>query len=219
MVSLPHNDCDMIITWHGEGCFRIQNGATSVLVDPPHEGSGAAQPRFQTDILIKTITAWPAAAEQASKASSVVRGAGEYDIAGITIRGFELPDESSKNFFKTVYVLGWDDVSIGLLGHCAGSLPPAAAEHFEDCDVLIAPAGGEPFAEIDAMVKLVKQLNPKIFIPSFLKAPGVKRGGAIDARQCAEHFNGGAAEETDKFVFKKKDLVDIKKTRVVCLKG
>jgi len=209
----------MIITWHGEGCFRIQNGSTSVLVDPPREGSGAAQPRFQTDILIKTITAWPAPAESAFKAASVVRGAGEYDIAGITIRGFELPGESTKNFFKTVYVLGWDEVSIGLLGHCTGPLPPAVVEHFEDCDVLIAPAGGEPFADVDVMVKLIKQLNPKIFIPSFLKAPGVKRSGAIDARQCGERFNGGAMEEMDKFVFKKKDLVEIKKTRVVCLRG
>jgi L-ascorbate metabolism protein UlaG (beta-lactamase superfamily) len=209
----------MIITWHGEGCFRIQNGSTSVLVDPPREGSGAAQPRFQTDILIKTITAWPAPAESALKAASVVRGAGEYDIAGITIRGFELAGESAKNFFKTVYVLGWDEVSIGLLGHCAGLLPPAVVEHFEDCDVLIAPAGGEPFADVDVMVKLIKQLNPKIFIPSFLKAPGVKRSGAIDARQCGEHFNGGVMEEMDKFVFKKKDLVEIKKTRVVCLRG
>ena len=58
-----------------------------------------------------------------------------------------------------------------------------------------------------------------IFIPSFLKAPGVARSGAITAQQCADHFNGGAMEETEKFVFKKKDLVDIKKTRVVCLKG
>ncbi|MFA6494806.1 MAG: MBL fold metallo-hydrolase [Candidatus Paceibacterota bacterium] len=209
----------MIITWHGEGCFRIQNGDTSILIDPPREGSGTAQPRFQTDVLIKTITAWPASPEQSPKVSAVVWGAGEYDIAGITIRGFELPGESEKTFFKTVYVVGWDDVSIGLLGHCAQPLPPSATEHLEECDVLIGPSGGAPFAEVEAMVKLVKQLNPKIFIPSFLKAPGVARSGAITAQQCADHFNGGAMEETEKFVFKKKDLVDIKKTRVVCLKG
>jgi L-ascorbate metabolism protein UlaG (beta-lactamase superfamily) len=209
----------MIITWHGEGCFRIQNGDVSVLVDPPNGKTGIAQPRFQTDVLIKTITAWPMEQDQSSRALFVVRGAGEYDIAGIGIRGFELLDESAKNFFKTLYTLRWDDILIGLLGHCAGPLPPAVAEHFEDCDVLIAPAGGEPFADVDVMVKLVKQLNPKIFIPSFLKMPGVKRAAALDARQCAERFNGGLTEESDKFVFKKKDLVDIKKTRVVCLRG
>jgi len=207
----------MIITWHGEGCFRLQNGDVSVLIDPPRDESGVSAPRFRPNLLVKTLTKWPNAYENEG-ADFVVHGSGEYDVSSIVVRGFSLSEESGEHFFKTAYLMQWDSLSIGLLGHLSGQLPPHAKENLEDIDVLIGPAGGDPFLSVDAMVTLVKQLNPKIFIPSFLAFPGLKRK-TISIKECAQKFNGGDTEEAEKFVFKKKDLADIKKTRLICLKG
>ncbi len=204
----------MIISWYGEGCFKIQHGERVLLVDPPEKSSGLTTPRMQTDVIIRTLVPWPFEDNEA-RDGEMVYGAGEYDIQGIVIKGFALNDESGEQFIKTAYVITVDDVRIGIAGHVSQTLPPAAAESFEELDVLIAPAGGEPFMSQEAVVRMVKQLNPKVFIPSFYKIPGLKRS-AKDIKPVLEEFNGEASSQ-DKFVFKKKDIADIKKTTCVCL--
>lgn len=205
----------MVITWHGEGCFKFQNGEVSLLTDLPDVSSGISTPRFKTDVLLKTLTPWPKIQTE-SNADQTIIGAGEYDIKGVKIKGFELSAESSPKFFKTVYSIIWDDITIGILGHLSQELSPQVMEDFEELDVLIGPAGGEPFIVQEKMVKLVKQLNPKVFIPSFFKAPGLKRK-AGDIKDFTGEFNGEVKKPEEKFVFKKKDLADIKKANIVCL--
>ena len=207
----------MVISWNGEGCFRIQSGEVVLMTDLPDESSGITAPRSKSDIYIKTINPWPFPFAENHKNSDLsIFGGGEYDHKDVRIRGFNLTDESSQNFFKSVYVINWDDVSIGILGHISSDPSPQILEKFEEVDVLIAPAGGEPFFPQEKLVKFIKQLNPKIFIPSFFKIPGLKRKTS-DIKKIVEEFNG-EAEETDKFVFKKKDIQDLKKTKLVCLK-
>lgn len=205
----------MVITWHGEGCFKFQNGDTSLLTDLPESVSGISAPRFKTDVLLKTITPWPNNQSE-HNSDNVIIGAGEYDIKGIKIKGSELTDESASKFFKTVYSIIWDGITIGVLGHISGELPPSIMEDFEELDILIGPAGGEPFMSQEKMVKLVKNLNPKIFIPSFYKIQGLQRKSK-DAKDFIGEFNGEAKKGQDKLVFKKKDLDEIKKTQVICL--
>lgn len=205
----------MVITWHGEGCFKFQNGDVSVLTDLPESVSGISAPRFKTDVYLKTITPWPTDYTNTNAQMTVV-GAGDYDTKGIKIKGFELTGESSKNFFKTVYLLKWDDISIGILGHISGDLPPNAMEDFEELDILIGPSGGDPFISQEKAINLIRQLNPKIFIPSFYKIPGLKRKTS-DLKDFTSQFNGDVQKPEEKFVFKKKDLAEIKKTKVICL--
>lgn len=206
----------MVITWYGEGCFRIQSGERTVLLDVPEKSSGLTIPRGKYDACIKTLTPWPFDFGQTEDSGAVIHGAGEYDVSGIGIKGFGLPQESSAHFFKTIYVLTWEDISIGILGHISGDVPPQILESLEEVDVLIGPGGGAPFIDHDRMTRLIKQVTPKIFIPSFYKIPGLKRD-AGSVKPLLEHVNGGETEPQEKFVFKKKDLIDIKKTQVVCL--
>ncbi len=207
----------MIVTWNGEGCFKFQNGEVSLLTDLPDASSGLSVPRGKVSVYVKTLTTHPQP-ERNENADTTIFGAGEYDVQGIKIKGYELIEESGKGFFKTIYTLMWEDISIGLLGHMSGPIPPAILEYLEEIDVLIAPAGGPPFIEQKELVKLVKLLNPKIYIPSFFKIPGLKRK-TEDPKEVFESLNGGGEKPEEKFVFKKKDLAEIKKTKVVCLKA
>lgn len=206
----------MIITWNGEGCFKFQNGETSLLTDVPDTSSGLSSPRGKVSVYVKTLTPWPDP-KPYEYGDTTIYGAGEYDVRDIKIRGHELVGESTKSFFKTVYTIVWDDISIGILGHATGPIPPALLENFEETDILIAPAGGSPFMDQKELIKLVKQLNPKVFIPSFYKIEGLKRK-ADGIAQIAEALNGGEERGEEKFVFKKKDLTDIKKTKMVRLR-
>jgi L-ascorbate metabolism protein UlaG (beta-lactamase superfamily) len=206
----------MIISWYGEGCFKIQNGEVVLLTDIPEASSGITPPRLKADVVLKTFTPWPFDKEAVQQADAVIYGAGEYDVRGMRIKGYELAAESSEKYFKTIYSVLWDDIKLGFLGHVSGEIPPQLLETFEEIDVLIGPAGGDPFMGQEAMQKLVKMLNPKIFIPSLYAIPGLKReAGSID--DFFKGFSGDVEKGQDKFTFKKKDIQDIKKTKIICL--
>lgn len=207
----------MIISWYGEGCFKFQNGDKTVLTDIPAKDSGISAPKSKPNILIKTIVSWPDKSGDFRDAF-VVRGAGEYDVRGIKIRGEEITEESSDVFFKTVYVLNWDGINIGLLGTINKNPSPQILEKFENLDILIAPGGGAPFIEQKDISHMIKQLNPKIFIPSFFKIKNLKRK-AGDVKSLVGLFNGDAQTDQEKLVVKKKDFQDIKKTKLICLKA
>ena len=208
----------MIISWQGEGCFKIQNGEVVLTTDLPDESSGLSAPRSKSDIYIKTISSWPFEFGTSPKNSDIfIPGAGEYDYRGVKIKGFNLPAESSSKFFKSVFVVDWEDISIGILGHLSSDLSPEILENFEEIDILIGPSGGEPFLSQEKIIKLVKQLNPKVFIPSFYKIPNLKRK-TLDIKKVVDEFNGDSSSGNDKFVFKKKDIQDFKKTKLICLK-
>jgi L-ascorbate metabolism protein UlaG (beta-lactamase superfamily) len=207
----------MVISWYGEGCFKIQNGDVVVLTDPPVSASGITAPRLSPDVLIRTISPVSFESEEKDEKTLTIRGAGEYDSKGVKVKGYQLVDESTPSFIKTIYRISWDDIVIGLLGHASSEIPPQLLENFEEIDVLIGPAGGVNFIAQEKMIKLIKQLTPKVFIPSFYKISGLKRK-SDDIKEFVSKFGGEVIKDQEKFVFKKKDLEEIKKTKAVCLK-
>ena len=110
-----------------------------------------------------------------------------------------------------------ESLKICLLGHLAEAPEPDIAKHLEEIDILFIPAGGEPFIGQEAAVKLIKNIEPKIVIPSFYKIPGLKRK-SDDLKIFLEEINHGKHETQEKLTVKKKDLAEIKKTEVIILK-
>jgi L-ascorbate metabolism protein UlaG (beta-lactamase superfamily) len=186
----------MVITRLGDGCFRLQSGETSILVNPDNN-------RLKGDIVLRTIVA---AGEPLANGTdgTVISFPGEYEIKGIEITGFQIPGESTEKFVKTAYVIKWEEVKIVLLGHLSKPVDASLMEEFAEPDVLITPAAGGHFLEPEIAAKMAKQLEATIVIPSFVK----------DAGEFLKAL-GKKAEPTDKFVFKKKDLVGEKERPVV----
>jgi L-ascorbate metabolism protein UlaG (beta-lactamase superfamily) len=186
----------MVITRLGDGCFRLQSGETSILVDPENN-------RLKGDIVLRTIAAAGEPSTFAG-ADSSLEGAdaatiafpGEYEIKGIEIVGFQIPGESTEKFVKTAYVVTWEEMKFALLGHLSKPVDASLMEEFAEPDVLILPVGGGHFLEPDVAAKMAKQLEAAAVIPSFAKDPG----------DFLKAF-GKKAEPMEKFVFKKKDLV------------
>ncbi len=191
----------MVISHFGAGCFRLQSGETSILVDSDNN-------RLKADVALKTLIAADAPLEDGVSGSGeeevLISFPGEYEVKGIEITGFPIPGESTEKFLKTAYSVMWEDVKLVFLGHLSKPIDATLMEEFLEPDVLILPVGGDHFLEPDVAAKIAKQLEARIVVPAFykntdefLKALGKK------------------AETLDKFVFKKKDILTDKGRPIV----
>lgn len=178
----------MVITCHGEGSFRLQNGDLSLMVDPPSN-------QFKASITLKTLTS----VGLGEVAPQEIVFPGEYEISGVEVTGVPLESESTDKFLKTIYLVSWDEIKLAFLGHISKTPSAEILDKIDEPDLLFLPVGGEHFLSTDSAVKLVKQLEPAIAVPTFSKNPA----------EFAKAL-GGKAEPQEKFVFKKKDLAGLK---------
>lgn len=208
----------MVISFYGEGCFKIQSGETVLLIDPINPSSGLIQPRFKFDIELKTLTVFPVPQSSIINSQSSIFGPGEYNIKDIDIFGIGLINESSDKFIKSVFIATIEGVKMCFLGHISEMPEADVLEKLEEIDILFIPVGGKPFIDQKLTVKLIKQINPKIVAPSFYKISGLKRP-AGDLKIFLEEGGYKKLEQQEKLTIKKKDLAEIKKTEIVCLKN
>jgi L-ascorbate metabolism protein UlaG (beta-lactamase superfamily) len=207
----------MIISFYGEGCFKIQSGDLTILTDPLNKESGLDVPRFKSDLVLKTLASFPPEGEN----SHELVGPGEYNFKiadkEVDVEGFFLNTESTDKFIKTVYLVGLEDLKLCFLGHLSGGLPSEISERLEEIDILFIPAGGAPFIDQKKAAVLIKQIEPKIVVPGFYKMPNLKRL-AEDLKKFLKEFDHDSVCE-EKLVIKKKDVLIIKGTKIVCLKA
>ena len=191
----------MVVNYFDNGCFRLQSGDTSILLDPENN-------RLKADVILRTIT--PTEIDLAvanTNEQPTIAFPGEFEIKGIEIVGFPIAAESTEKFLKTVYAVKWEEMKFVFLGHLSSPIDATLLEEFAEPDVLILPIGGGHFLEPNVAAKLAKQLEAKLVIPSFYKN--------------TEEFLkalGKKAEPIEKLVFKQKDIAG-DKDRPVILKA
>jgi L-ascorbate metabolism protein UlaG (beta-lactamase superfamily) len=215
----------MQINWYGEGCFKLVENGTTITVDPVESFTGLTAPRFKTDVVIKTLMTpispedeKPIAGndEDANMGGSdavVIAGPGEYEVKGIQITGWPLVKSSTADVLRSIFKIKTDDISVGLLGHLSAFNDPEILEELGDVDILIIPGGGEPYIKQSDAAKLIRQIEPRMVIPSFFKVPGLKRKSE-DASEFLKEL-GMKAEPLDKISIKHKELGE--KLQVVLL--
>ncbi len=189
----------MVINYFGNGCFRLQSGETSILVNPENN-------RLKADVTLKTLTATEVDFKAEQGEGTTITFPGEYEAKEIEILGFGIPEESTEKFIKTAYSVTWEGMKLVFLGHLSKPIDATLMEEFADADVLFLPVGGGHFLEPEVAAKIAKQLEARIVIPSFYK----------DAGDFLKAL-GKKGEEMDKFVFKQKDIL-ADKGRAIILK-
>ena len=175
----------MVITYFGNGGFRIQSGETSVLIDP--EGN-----RLKADVTLFTRANLNGVS---TFEQEVVSFPGEYEIHGVEIDGMEIPGETKDGEVETAYLIRMEDIRVGVLGQISKIPPAEALDRMEEPDILILPMEKGKLSPEDA-AKLAKQFDPAVVIPSFYK----------NVAEVQKGF-GQKAEPQEKFVCKKKDLI------------
>ena len=190
----------VIINYFGGGCFRLQSGETSLLLDPENN-------RLKADLTLRTLTATDNVPNKSASGGEEFSFPGEYEVKGIEILGFSIQKESTEKFLKTAYVVIWEEIVFAFLGHISKLPDPELLDKLGEPDVLILPVGGGHFLADDAAAKLARQLEPSFVIPSFSKNPS----SFLKAI-------GSKAERQEKLVFKKKDL-GVGKMQVIALEA
>ncbi len=189
----------MVLNYFGNGCFRLQSGDTSILLNPENN-------RLKADIVLKTLVSAenPLATDGADDDPSTIAFPGEYEIKEIEIKGFPIAGESTEKFIKTAYVVTWEGVKFVFLGHLSKPIDATLLEEFLEPDVLVVPVGGGHFLEPEVAAKITKQLEARIVVPSFYKNPDEFLKAL-----------GKKAETMEKFVFKQKDIATDKGRPIV----
>ncbi len=198
----------MIITHFGREHFKLQVGDLTVAVNPvSKEGKGKVS-KYGADIALIT-TNHPdyngyEQTELGTKVPFIIKGAGEYEVKDIFIKGFstvtKLKDGKKENEYQnTSYVFTIDGIRVTFLGALSIMLEPQHKEIIDETDILFIPVGEDGFLlnPYDAH-KLAVSLEPKLVIPMdyneqslpiYLKESGAER-----------------IEPVEKLTIKKKDI-------------
>lgn len=163
----------MDLQYYGLSCFRVRTKETTVVTDPFNTREvGLSYPSLAADCVVYTgkgdkKKVKPSDVREEEKLDMIeVKEAGEYEVGGIFVRSFENP---------VFHIISAQDITIGYLGLLKGEIKGGAFEGVGDIDYLIAPVGdGDTFVNWKTLGKLIKVVDPAVFIPSCYKIKGMK---------------------------------------------
>ena len=161
----------MVINFNGIESFRIQSGNFVLAFNPISKQSKFKPARFGADIVCVS-TNHPDfngvdQVDSKNKKLFVVDGTGEYEIAGVFIKGFPTVVEyDGKNRTNIIYSVVLDGVSIGFLGIVdTNGINGELRENLNNVDILFVPIGGKDVLDAPQAYKLAVKLGAKVIIP------------------------------------------------------
>ncbi|OGC87293.1 hypothetical protein A3B33_00785 [Candidatus Adlerbacteria bacterium RIFCSPLOWO2_01_FULL_54_16] len=181
----------------------MSRGDLTISYNPPGKESKLASAKFGADIALISLDHEDfngiENASYGERAPFVISGPGEYEIKGVTVRGFGAETEyGGKKSINTIYNVALEGMNLCFLGaQSASTLPQAAKQELDDIDILFLPIGDEGVLDYDDAYKLAVQLEPKAIVPMHYTQESLKK------------FIKEAGEETkpqEKLTVKKKDL-------------
>jgi len=104
----------------------------------------------------------------------VIDGPGEYEINNISIIGVGADvfgDNTDGN--GTVYLIKTGGVSVAITGHVKAPLSEEQLEAIGVVDVAVVPVGGAVTLDASQAAGVVRQLGPKLVIPTFFDGDGL----------------------------------------------
>lgn len=195
----------MVISYYGLSCFKVQFGDLVVALNPPSKSSAHKTARFGADVVFITCAhADMNGAEQAAlgdRQPFVVSGPGEYELKGLTARGFATETQyRGEKRNHTVYKITLEGMTLAFLGALSSPLPPGAKAALEDADILFVPIGGAGTLDVEAAHQLSVALEPRLIIPMLATSGGKELGHFL--KECGAE----GTKPVDKLTLKKKDL-------------
>jgi L-ascorbate metabolism protein UlaG (beta-lactamase superfamily) len=167
------------ITWLGHACFRIKGSQAVVITDPfpPELGYKLGEPTAD----VVTISHWHPSHSyyQGIKGEPrLVKGPGEYEIAGVLILGLTTYHDSVKGQTRgknTVYLMEVDGLAVCHLGDIGHILGDEAIEEMGNVDILMLPVGGVSTIGPAMAAEIIRKVEPKVVIPMHYKTPATSR--------------------------------------------
>lgn len=187
----------MQIIYHGLGCFRLQDGNVSVLVDPYEERSGLKIPKQQNDIVVFSDLGvdW----RPVNKETFLITEPGEYEVKKVFV--YALPAGPK----HLVHVIEMEGITLAHLGGVSqADLTPAILDRCKEVDILLVPVGNGATLSAKQAQAIITELEPRIVMPMYYSLPGLKV--SLEGLDSFKKEVGGSVETVEKFKVSRKDL-------------
>jgi L-ascorbate metabolism protein UlaG (beta-lactamase superfamily) len=204
----------MDIQFYGANCLTFSYKNTRIVVDDNLADLGKKSIIKADDIAVFTLKS-----PEKKIAKLTFEEPGEYEVGSLSVIGIEakpfMNDDSGDTV--TMFKIFNNEVSALVTGHILGELTASQLEKIGAVDVLFVPVGngGYTLDPIGAQ-KLIRDIEPKIVIPTHYKEPGINYPvpqGYLDA--AVKEMAMEPKETLVKLKLKQTDLTDV--TQLVIL--
>src|SRR3990170_100889 len=165
----------MEIVWLGHSAFRIRSRDAVLVMDPCPKSSGYNMGRPTADIItVSHDHGDHSHVDGVAGKPRLVRGPGEYEIAGVLITGVPTYHDKvtgSARGKNTAYVIETEDLRLCHLGDLGHVPTPEQVEEMAGVDILLAPVGGSTALDAAAAAETISLLEPKLVIPMHYATP------------------------------------------------
>jgi len=199
----------MIINYHGLSCFSVTakpvSGDMTLVVDPYDNSTGLRFPRtLSADVLFSSKSgAVHGNVAAVGGTPFIIERPGEYEVKGMLLDAREAPlKDGAKHKILRVIAEG---MSVGLLNALDRPLTNEELELFEGVDILVIPVGGTPVMTPKEAAEVIRQVEPRIVIPSFYAEKGLKES-LIPLNEFKKELGPVPTEEVTKLKLGKKHL-------------
>ena len=126
-------------------------------------------------------------------------------------------DDSGKTV--TMYRLVLSDLSVLIVGHILGDLSESQLEQIGPVDILFVPVGNNGYTlDPQGALKLIKDIEPKIVVPTHYKITGLKyQVEPMDLETALKEIGMEVKDRVTKLKVKPVDLTDI--TQLIVLEA
>lgn len=198
----------MEIQYYGANCVRLTTKKASIIIDDNLQALGLNAVTKAGDIALFTGVVSPPKTEP----KILISQPGEYEVSDVSIQGIAARshmDEEGK-FSATAFNIISEDMHVAVLGHIYPELSDSQLEAMGTIDVLVVPVGGNGYT-LDSLgaLKLIKEIEPKIVIPTHFDTKGITY--EVPQQPLEEALKGLAMESVEpvaKLKLKPGDLPD-----------
>lgn len=203
----------MDLQFYGANCVGLTYKGTRIVVDDNLDELGAKTIVKPDDVALYT------GPHEGSAGRIMFDGPGEYEVADISIIGVvaraHTDEEGQKTATLFKFIVG--DMSVLVTGHVYPELNEKQLEAIGMVDVMFVPVGGNGYT-VDPIgaLKLIKQIEPKVVIPTHyqdkdLKYPVPQQELSVALKELSME----PKETISKFKMKPSELSDV--TQLVIL--
>lgn len=162
----------MELQYFGGNCLKITTKKISLVVDDNLDKLGGKNIIKDQDIALFSSDA-PAVLP---KAKLVISGPGEYEVAGVSVMGIAARGHADEAGQETavIFKIIADDISVIVTGHIQPDLTDQQLEAIGRVDVLAIPVGGGITLDGAEAAKVIREVEPKIIVPTYFANPKTK---------------------------------------------
>ena len=191
----------MELSYKGGNCVQIDVKKVTVVIDGRLSAIGLKDISPHDAVQIGTQPEFV----PTSHDGVVVDGPGEYEVKGISIGGIVARRMIDADNMRraTIYYLSIDGVKIAVVGHITFDLSDDQLESIGVVDIAIVPVGGGGYTlDGHQATNIIKQLGPKVVIPTHYADSGVNYEVAQDELAPFIAELGAPTEKVDRYKIK-----------------